>query len=72
MRFLEQAREGTAAHADAVRRRDEARDHRREMVDALAASKGGANERAATARLAEASEQAAAREAWVSWIERGY
>jgi hypothetical protein len=72
MRFPEQAREGTPAHADALRRRDQARDHRRDMGDALAASEGTANERVATVRLAEATEQAAAREAWVSWIERGY
>jgi hypothetical protein len=72
MRFPEQAREGTEAHTDALRRCNQARDHQREMGDALAASKGTANERAASTRLAAATEQTAAREAWVSWIERGY
>ena len=72
MRFPEQAREGSEAHAQALRRRDRARDHQRVMDEALAASTGRANQRAATTRLAEASEQVAAREAWVSWIERGY
>lgn len=72
MRFPEQEREGTAAHADALRRRDQARHHQSDMDKALAASKGSAKERAATTRLAEATEQTAAREAWVSWIERGY
>jgi hypothetical protein len=72
MRFPEQAREGSEAHTDALRRQDEARDHQRDMSDAFAASKGTPNERGATVRLAAATEQTAAREAWVSWIERGY
>ena len=72
MRFPEQAREGTSAHDDALRRRDAARAHESDMKDALATSEGTPRERAATTRLAAASEQTAAREAWVSWIERGY
>jgi hypothetical protein len=72
MRFPVQEHVGSAAHRDALRRRDQAREHQRDMRDALEASTGAQDERAATTRLAEASEQTAAREAWVSWIERGY
>jgi hypothetical protein len=72
MRFPEQERVGSEAHRDALHRRDQARDHQRDMRDALAASRGTQGERAATTRLAAATEQTAAREAWVGWIERGY
>jgi hypothetical protein len=72
MRFPEHARVGTEAHDQALHRRDVARGHQRDMRDALQASRGTSSERAATTELAAASEQTAAREAWVSWIERGY
>ena len=72
MRFPEQAREGSEAHVDALRRLDDARDHKRDMHRAHEASKDGSAEPAAAAELSAASDVIAAREAWVAWIERGY
>ena len=72
MRFPEQPREGTPAHDDAIRRLADARDHQHHMSDELDGSKATASERSATANLAAANETLAAREAWVSWVERGY
>lgn len=72
MGFQDQALGGSEAHTDALRRLDEARDHQHEMQDALDASKETASEDAAATDLAAANEKKAAREAWVTWIERGY
>ena len=72
MRFPEQPREGTPANDDAIRRLAHARDHQHHMSAALEESKTTSTERSATANLAEANESLAAREAWVSWVERGY
>jgi hypothetical protein len=72
MRFPEQARKGSEVHADALRRLDDARDHQHDMQDALEASKDASSERAAVTELAAASNKAAACEAWLIWVERGY
>jgi hypothetical protein len=72
LRFPEQPRQVSEAHADAVHRQAEAREHERDMFLELTASKGTPKERGAITRLAAATEETAAREAWVHWIERGY
>ena len=72
MRFPEQAREGTEAHAAALRRLDEARRQQRDMHDAHEASRETPSEGAAAAKLSAADDNAGAREAWVDWVERGY
>ncbi len=70
--FPELSRAGTEAHAAAVRRRDAARSEQHHRRDVQAASQGTGEERSATRELAAANEELAAREAWVSWVERGY
>ena len=73
MRFPEQPREGSEAHASALKRLDVARSDQRECSDAAdRAAHGTSDERTAANALTEANEQLAAREAWVGWIERGY
>jgi hypothetical protein len=72
MRFPEQTREGSAAHADAVRRLGAARDHQAQMTGVLEASRQTPDEADAATELSAANEDLAAREAWVAWIERGY
>ena len=72
MRFPETTREGSEGHRDALRRLDAAqadRHHKRELQQA---AKGTVNARDAAVDLAAADERLAAREAWVSWVERGY
>jgi hypothetical protein len=72
MKFPDESREGSATHAVALRRLDEARAHESDMHDGLQASKDTLRELPAATQLAAASEKTAAREAWVSWIERDY
>jgi hypothetical protein len=72
MRFPETTREGTEAHAKALRRLDTARREQRQRSVLSQAAEGTTNERDAAAHLAAADEQLAAREAWVRWVERGY
>ena len=72
MRFPKQAREGSDAHADALRRLDDARGHERDMHKAHETSRDSAAEPDAAAELSAAADSTAAREAWVAWIERGY
>jgi predicted methyltransferase MtxX (methanogen marker protein 4) len=72
MKFPELSRQGTDAHASAVRRRDAARSEQHLRREVLAAVRGTDEERSATSELAAASQELAAREAWVSWVERGY
>ena len=72
MRFPETTRDGSEGHQDALRRLDAAhadRHHKRELQHA---ARGTADERDAAVALAAADERLAAREAWVSWVERGY
>ncbi len=72
MKFPELSREGTDAHASAVERRDAARSQQRCQREVLAAARGTEAERPAASDLAAANQELAAREAWVSWVERGY
>jgi hypothetical protein len=72
MSFPELSREGTDAHASAVERRDAARSQQRFQREALASARGTDAERPAVSDLAAANQELAAREAWVSWVERGY
>ena len=72
MRFPETTREGSKGHRDALRRLDAAKDEHRHKRELQQAAKGTVNERDAADALAASDEQLAAREAWVSWVERGY
>jgi hypothetical protein len=72
MRFPEHTRAGSEAHSGALRRLDEAHNQQREASDAHETSKQTPREPGATSDLAAANEQVAAREAWVSWVERGF
>jgi hypothetical protein len=72
MKFPELPREGTDAHASAVRRRDAARTEQHHQRDVEAAARGTSDERAAASSLASANQDLAARDAWLSWVERGY
>ena len=72
MKFPELSRRGTDVHVSAVRRRDAARSEQRRRRDVLAAARGTDEERAAVSELAAADHEVVAREAWVSWVERGY
>jgi hypothetical protein len=59
-------------HALAIRRLEAAVDDRRRLSEQDDAVRGTAGERDAVVALAAASEQLAAREAWVKYIEHGY
>jgi hypothetical protein len=72
MKFPELPREGTDAHASAVRRRDDARSDQVRRTDVHAAAEGTEQERSAASELGAANHELAAREAWLSWVERGY
>jgi hypothetical protein len=72
MRFPEHTRDGSEAHSGALRRLDEAHSQQRKATDDHEASRQTPGERAAASNLAAADEQVAAREAWVSWVERGW
>jgi hypothetical protein len=72
MRFPETARKGTEGHRDAVRRLEQAKVEQHHTSERLDAATGTVAERAAADELAASREQVAAREAWVSWVERGY
>ena len=72
MKFPETTREGTAEHRSAIDRMDSARHERDRRQDDCDGAQGAPAKRNAVGELAAANEQLAAREAWVSWIERGY
>jgi hypothetical protein len=72
MKFPELSRQETDPHASAVRRRDAARSEQRLRREALARVRGTDAERPAMSELAAANQELAAREAWASWVERGY
>ena len=63
---------GSDVHARATERLDLAVDQRDRSSDAGNAAQGRFDKRTATAALAAANEQVAAREAWVKYIEHGY
>ena len=72
MRFPETSRAGTEAHRSALSRLDAAQAHQRKSNDAHEASRETPGQSAAANELSAANEIVAAREAWVSWVERGY
>jgi hypothetical protein len=72
MRFPETPRTGTEGHRDAVRRLEEAKADQHHTSERHDAATGTADERRTADDLAASGERVAAREAWVSWVERGY
>jgi hypothetical protein len=56
----------------AVERLDRARDQRATAAREFEAADGSARELPAFAKLEDAEEQFAAREAWLKWIDGGY
>jgi hypothetical protein len=72
MRLPKSPREGTQAHALALRRLGTARTEQRERSHVRDAARNTPGEHAAAKQLADANELLAAREAWVRWIERDY
>jgi uncharacterized membrane protein YqiK len=71
MGFPEMSHDDDAAHADAVRRLDASLDEKRRLEERRDEVRGTADETDAEANLAAGRAQAAARDAWLSWIERG-
>lgn len=71
MRSPETPRHGSEAHASALERLDEALEHQHDLADRADAAKGTPGEEYATQALRVACNQTAAREAWLTWIERG-
>jgi hypothetical protein len=63
---------GGDVHARAVERLDIAVDDRARASEKSDTAQGGPEERTAVVALAAANERAAAREAWVKYIEHGY
>jgi hypothetical protein len=63
---------GDAAHARAVEGLDAARDQQSRMRDAADDARGSSSEEAADDKLQEAENNFAAREAWLTWLERGF
>ena len=59
-------------HAKAAGRLDDARRDEDQESDRYDAARGTPGELSAQADLREASEQVAAREGWVKWVERDY
>ena len=72
MTLSDDGRRGSEAHSKALHRLDDARDHERTMHDAAAAARQTPRELHAATQAAAASEKTAAREAWVTWVERDY
>ena len=72
MRFPETTRQGSQGHQDALKRLDAAKADHRAKSELHHAAKDTAGKRGAADDLGAASEQVAAREAWVNWVERGY
>ena len=72
MRFPEESRLGTHAHTSALDQLEAAQAEQREKTEALDASEATGDEKAAEAELSVANDELAAREPWVSWVERGY
>ena len=64
-------RPGEEAHSRAVEHLTEAREHQRDLTDRAEAAGGTPGEEQAADALETGRHQAAAREAWVVWTERG-
>jgi hypothetical protein len=60
------------AHADAIERLDMARDDQKSLRQDNDDAQGSAQELSAGVELSAANERVSAREAWLSYIERGY
>jgi hypothetical protein len=71
MGFPEMSRDDDAAYADAVRRLDASLKETRRLEARCDDVRGTPAEPEAEAALAAGRAQLAAREAWLSWIERG-
>ena len=71
MGFPEMSRNDDAAYADAVRRLDASLKETRRLEARCGDVRGTAAESDAEAALAAGRAQVAAREAWLTWIERG-
>jgi hypothetical protein len=71
MGFPEMSREDDRAHADAVRQLDDSVEDQRRLTERCNDARETADESDAEADLASARARVAAREAWLSWIERG-
>jgi hypothetical protein len=71
MGFPEMSGDDDAAHADAVRRLDEAVTKRRRLTERRDDARETPDEHDAEADLAAGRAQEASREAWLDWIERG-
>ena len=69
---LGRPKRGDETHASAVERLDDARDHEDEMRGAARDARGTSDEDAADERLRDAGNRVAAREAWLTWLERGF
>ena len=69
---LARPRRDGESHATALDRLDDARDHEDLMRHAAHHARGTSSQDAADARLTEAGNRVAAREAWLTWIERGF
>jgi hypothetical protein len=63
---------GDEDHASAVERLDDARDQQDLMRESAEEARGTEGEDAADDRLREAGNRVAAREAWLTWVERGF
>jgi hypothetical protein len=62
---------GGEVHASAVERLEAAQRERSRLRVAVDDARGTVGEPDASARLGEAAERVAAREAWLGWVERG-
>ena len=63
---------GDETHASAVERLDAAREKQTEMRDAAEDARGTSGQDDAEQDLQEAGNRVAAREAWLTWLERGF
>jgi hypothetical protein len=63
---------GGETHTSAVERLEDARDQQDLMRDRAEGARGTSGEDASNERLSEADKRVAAREAWLTWLERGF
>jgi hypothetical protein len=63
---------GDETHARAVERLENAIDQQAELRDAAADARGTSDEDDADDKLQEAGARVAARDAWLTWVERGF
>ena len=68
----ERPKRGEETRASARERLDDARDQQDLMRDSADEARGTEGEDAADDRLREAGNRVAAREAWLTWLERGF